>query len=107
VLRQPALAILSLALVPIGHCSSYGPFWSLPASFLTGSAAAGGIALVTSIAASGGFIGPAMIGFLKDQTGTHVAAFVSLAGCALIAAFFACGLRKVPLPQAQPGTGSW
>src|SRR4029077_773216 len=53
-LRQPVLAIIALALVPLGHCASYGPFWSTPTQFLTGPAAAAGIALVTMIANIGG-----------------------------------------------------
>jgi ACS family tartrate transporter-like MFS transporter len=92
--REPILAILALALVPIGHCGAYGPFWSMPTSFLTGAPLAGGIALVTTIAAFGGFLGPSLIGFLKDQTGTHVAAFLLLAVFGLIAALLAFGLRR-------------
>jgi len=86
---QPILAIACLALVPIGHCGSYGPFWSLPTSFLSGSAAAAGVALVTTVAAAGGFFGPALIGFLKDKTGTHVASFLVLAALGLAAAVLA------------------
>jgi MFS transporter, ACS family, tartrate transporter len=91
--RDPMLALFCLALVPIGHCGSYGPFWSLPTSFLSGSAAAGGVALVTSLAAAGGFIGPALMGFLKDKTGTHVIAFELLAALAFTAAVLAWRLR--------------
>src|SRR5262249_39712912 len=36
VLQQPILALFFLALVPIGHCAAYGPFWSIPSRFLTG-----------------------------------------------------------------------
>ncbi|HKS04334.1 MAG TPA: MFS transporter, partial [Chthoniobacterales bacterium] len=43
VITQPILAVLFLALVPIGHCASYGPFWSMPSRFLTGAPAAAGI----------------------------------------------------------------
>jgi hypothetical protein len=35
-----------------------GPFWPLPSKFLTGAAAAGGIALINSIANLSGFVGP-------------------------------------------------
>lgn len=42
VFHQPLLVIAALALLPIGHCSSYGPFWSMPTHFLTGQAAASG-----------------------------------------------------------------
>jgi MFS transporter, ACS family, tartrate transporter len=93
-LRQPVLAIFALALVPIGHCGAYGPFWSMPTLFLSGARLAGGIALVTTIAAFGGFLGPSLIGFLKDRTGTHVVAFLLLAAFGLIAALLAFGLRR-------------
>jgi ACS family tartrate transporter-like MFS transporter len=89
VLRQPFLAIIALALVPLGHCASYGPFWSMPTQFLTGPAAAAGIALVTMIANVGGFAGPALIGVLKTRTGTHADAFLLLGGLAVIATLLA------------------
>jgi MFS transporter, ACS family, tartrate transporter len=97
-LRQPVLAIIALALVPLGHCASYGPFWSTPTQFLTGPAAAAGIALVTMIANVGGFAGPALIGVLKTRTGTHTEAFLLLGGLAVIAALFAL---RIGLPQAR------
>jgi ACS family tartrate transporter-like MFS transporter len=85
-LHQPVLAIIALALVPLGHCASYGPFWSMPTQFFTGPAAAAGIALVTMIANVGSFAGPTLIGVLKAETGAHTAAFVLLGGLAVIAA---------------------
>jgi ACS family tartrate transporter-like MFS transporter len=94
-LREPILAVLSLALVPIGHCSAYGPFWSLPARFLTGAPAAAGIALVVTIANVGGFAGPALIGTMKDRFGTHGPAFMLLGTCGLVAALLALQLRHV------------
>ena len=93
-IQTPLVAIIFLALVPIGHCSAYGPFWSLPSRFLTGDAAAAGTALVVTIANIGGFAGPALIGFLKQQTGTHVLAFLLLAGFAAVATWLAAGLRR-------------
>jgi ACS family tartrate transporter-like MFS transporter len=93
-IRMPLLVIIFLALVPIGHCSAYGPFWSLPSRFLSGDAAAAGTALVVTIANVGGFAGPALIGFLKQQTGTHVLAFLLLAGFAAIATWLTIGLRR-------------
>src|SRR6266496_1104969 len=88
-LRQPVWAIIALALVPLGHCASYGPFWSMPTQFLIGPAAAAGIALVTMIANVGGFAGPALIGVLKTRTGTHADAFLLLGGLAVIATLLA------------------
>jgi ACS family tartrate transporter-like MFS transporter len=88
-LRQPVLAIIALALVPLGHCASYGPFWSMPTQFFTGPAAAAGIALVTMVANVGSFAGPTLIGVLKARTGTHTAAFLLLGALAVIAAVLA------------------
>src|SRR5437870_11125611 len=65
--RQPIWALFSLALVPIGHCSAYGPFYSVPMRFLTGAPAAAGIALVVTIANVGKFVGPTVIGVMTDR----------------------------------------
>jgi ACS family tartrate transporter-like MFS transporter len=94
-LTSPALAILSLALVPIGHCAAYGPFWSMPARFLTGAPAAAGIALVVTIANVGGLLGPTIIGAIEDRAGTPGPAFMLLGACAIIGAFLALRLRRV------------
>jgi len=94
-LRDPILAVLSLALVPIGHCSAHGPFWSLPARFLTGASAAAGIALVVTIANVGGFLGPTLLGAMKDRFGTHTPAFTVLGTCGIVAALLALRLRHV------------
>src|SRR5215467_11968443 len=96
-LRQPILALVFLAMVPIGHCAAYGPFWSLPSRFLTGAPAAAGIALVVTIANVGGFIGPTIIGAMKDRFGTHGPAFVLLGGCAIVAALLAMAIGRVPV----------
>jgi ACS family tartrate transporter-like MFS transporter len=94
VLRQPILAVFFLALVPIGHCAAYGPFWSMPSRFLTGAPAAAGIALVVTIANVGGFVGPTIIGAMKDRFGTHGPAFMLLGGCAIVGALLATLLRN-------------
>jgi MFS transporter, ACS family, tartrate transporter len=88
-IRQPVLALVALALVPLGHCASYGPFWSMPTQFFTGPAAAAGIALVTMIANIGSFAGPTLIGILKTRTSTYTAAFLLPGGLAVIAALLA------------------
>jgi MFS transporter, ACS family, tartrate transporter len=104
VLRQPILAVFFLALVPIGHCATYGPFWSMPSRFLTGAPAAAGIALVVTIANVGGLIGPTITGAMKDRFGTYGPAFMLLGGCAIVAALLAMGVRRfavLSVPQAS------
>ena len=100
-LQQPILAVFFLALVPIGHCAAYSPFWSMPSRFLTGAPAAAGIALVVTIANVGGFVGPTIIGTMKDRFGTHGPAFMVLGGCGIVAALLALQLRQVRALQAS------
>lgn len=64
-------------------------FWALPSTFLTGVAAAGGIALINSLGNLSGFGGPYITGWLTDLTGdTRVALWVvgalSLSSAALV-----------------------
>jgi len=93
-LPTPPLQMLSLALVPLGHGAAYGPFWSMPTRFLTGQAAAGGLAVVATIVSVGGFIGPTLIGLLKEHTGSYAPAFVVLSVAAIISAIMAVRLRN-------------
>src|SRR5215475_7756488 len=104
VLREPILAVFFLALVPIGHCAAYGPFWSMPSRFLTGAPAAAGIALVVTIANVGGLVGPTIIGAMKDHFGTHGPAFMLLGACAILAALLAIALGRVPALRSAPAS---
>ena len=64
--------MIALTVAAVGDYGTRGPFWALPGKFLTGSAAAAGIALINAMGAVGGFIGPFAVGYLKDATGTFV-----------------------------------
>lgn len=66
--QTPWLVLASLSLAALGMYSTFGPFWSLPNSFLSGSAAAGGIALINSVGNLGGFVAPNLISQLKALT---------------------------------------
>jgi len=82
-----ALALLALTFALIGIRACYGPFFSLPAAFLGGQAAAGGIAMIYAIGSLGGFLGPTVFGVVKQQTGSYAPAMAALAvGLALAAA---------------------
>jgi ACS family tartrate transporter-like MFS transporter len=61
-----SLTVLGFILVAIGIYSGMATFWPLPSMRLSGTAAAGGIAVVNSIGNLGGFVGPSTIGALKD-----------------------------------------
>jgi ACS family tartrate transporter-like MFS transporter len=73
-LTQIDLVILiALSVTQIMLWSAIAPLITMPSSFLGGSAAAGGIALVVSIGQMGGFLGSTMIGVLKERTGDYAA----------------------------------
>ncbi|MCW3051679.1 MAG: major facilitator superfamily 1 [Chthonomonadales bacterium] len=67
-LENPWMKLASLALAAAGMWSTLGPFWSLPTSILAGTAAAGGIAFINSVGNLGGFLGPYMVGYIKDHS---------------------------------------
>jgi len=60
-------------------------FWTLPTAFLSGAAAAGGIAIINSIGNLAGFAGPSVMGMVKDSTGSFTGGLLLLAGVAVVA----------------------
>jgi ACS family tartrate transporter-like MFS transporter len=96
-------AIVAMSFAAIGIYGSKPAFWPLPSAFLTGAAAAGGIALVNSIGNLGGFIGPYVVGWIKDTTGSFEAGLYFLAACALASAALAFfGLRPSAVEERVP-----
>jgi D-galactonate transporter len=90
----PMAAMIALSVAAIGDYSTRGPFWALPGKFLTGSAAAAGIALINAMGAVGGFVGPYAVGYLKDLTGNFASALYLLAGILFIGAILTMVLRR-------------
>ncbi len=62
-------ALVGITIAAIGFYGTKGPFWSMPTMFLTGGAAAAGIAWINSLGNLGGFFGPTLVGWAKDLTG--------------------------------------
>jgi MFS transporter, ACS family, tartrate transporter len=88
-LKNPWLAMAALTLAFAGQKSTIAPFWALSTSLLSGSAAAGGIALINSVGNLGGFFGPYLVGKFKDATGSNTAALLLLSGALLAMGVFA------------------
>lgn len=74
-----AMAMIGLTIAIIGVTSARGIFWSIPPQFLAGSGAASGLALISSIGAFGGFMGPVLMGWLKTATGSFSSGLVCMA----------------------------
>jgi MFS transporter, ACS family, tartrate transporter len=86
--------LLALTLVNIGISSAKPPLWSMPTMFLSGSAAAAGIATINSIGNLGGFVGPAMIGWIKDLTGSFQGGLLFVAGLLVLSAILTLVLAR-------------
>ncbi|MBX9961999.1 MAG: MFS transporter [Burkholderiales bacterium] len=82
-IQSPVLAMVALTFAAIGMYCSQPVFWAMPATYLTGVAAAGGIAFINSVGNLGGFVGPFMVGWLKDHAGGFQAGLVFLGACLL------------------------
>ncbi len=89
-------SIIALTLVTCGLLSTVAIFWSLPTAFLSGTAAAAGIAWINSVGNLGGYFGPDMIGRIRTATGSNETAFFALAGIALVGAVVVLTMRKAP-----------
>ena len=64
-----ALALVALSFATIGILATMPLFWAMPTAYLSGPAAAGGIALINSLGLIGGFVSPFVIGWFKTATG--------------------------------------
>ena len=88
------LASFCLAYVATG---TYGPFWTLPPRFVGGrNTAAPGIAFINSIGNLGGFIGPYLLGWVRQRTAGFAGGLLPLAASAGAAAVLALVIRRVP-----------
>jgi len=93
-LHTPLPGLLALTVAAVGDLGSRGPFWALPPRFLTGSALAAGIALINTMGAVGGFVGPYAVGLVKDFTGSFTGGLLLLSGLLVISALATLALRR-------------
>lgn len=82
---SPLGAIACLALALVGTMSAIPVFWQMPNRFLVGAAAAGGVALINSIANLAGFFAPTLLGSVKDSTGSLTPGLLIVAGVEILA----------------------
>jgi MFS family permease len=93
-----SLAWITVAL--IGITAARAIFWTIPTRFLTGVAAAGGLAFINSVGTLGGFVGPYAVGWLKDATGAFSAGLVAMAALLALSTVMAFWLERVTRQQA-------
>jgi ACS family tartrate transporter-like MFS transporter len=80
------IAMLGLTAVVLGTNAARGVLWTIPTRFLSGAAAAGGLALINSVGTMGGFVGPSVMGYLRELTGSFDAGLLALAGFLFVSA---------------------
>jgi len=100
------LGYVGLCIAAIGISSTFGVFWALPGDYLQGLAAAGGLAFINSVGITGAFVGPYVVGLVRDRTPGFTVALLLLAGSAVVASLFVPSLRagRAVAPRAlQPG----
>lgn len=87
-------SLLLICITAIGVYAAMGTWWSVPTTFLSGAAAAGATALINSVANLGGYIGPFMLGVIKQNTGSTDLGYYVLGGMLVVA-----GLVMLTLPK--------
>jgi nitrate/nitrite transporter NarK len=85
VLDDPSLKMIALCVGGLGIFACLPVFWTLPTAFLSGAAAAAGIAVINSVGNLAGFAGPFAMGWIKDHTGSYTGGLLLLAGLGIIA----------------------
>jgi len=66
----PIVCVLALGFAVSGRWSAVAPFWGLTTTFLSGTAAAGSIALINAVGNLGGFGGPYIMGWFEKAFGS-------------------------------------
>jgi len=95
---------LEVAMFCLAGAGMYGylpGFWALPTSFLSGTAAAASIGLINSIGNLGGFVGPYLVGYLSNRTGSFRGGLMCLSVSAVLAAGMILSLREAGQKRTQ------
>jgi len=92
--RSPFVSVVLFSAVAMGTYSFIPVLMSTPGEFLTGFSAATGIALVTSVANFGGFVGPYTVGIIRQRTGNAYYGLICAGISYLISASLASLLRE-------------
>ena len=87
------LLVLSFTLSQIGQRSVMSVFWAIPPIFLGGTAAAAGIAMINAIGNLGGAVGPTVMGWLRESTGTYTGGLLVLVAALVLEAVLVASLR--------------
>ena len=105
-LNDPTAKMVAFSVAAFGIFGFLPVFWTLPTAFLSGAAAAGGIAIINSIGNLAGFVGPSVMGMIKDSTGSFTNGLLVLAGVAVVALVIVLILRHDTALERLPALES-
>jgi MFS family permease len=88
-----AIGLIGFSAALVGVTAARAIFWTIPTRFLTGVAAAGGLAFINSIGTVGGFVGPFMMGWLKEFSGSYVVGLAAVAAILLATTIASMSLK--------------
>ena len=91
---KPVVAVIALCFAAAGFIAVQPLFWTFPTTYLGGAAAAGGIALINSLGALGGFVAPNVKTWAESTFASQAAGLDLLAGTTVICAFSFLWLRQ-------------
>ena len=94
-----------LTLATAAGLCAISAFWSMPPALLRGLAAAGGIAVICSIANLGGLVGPYILAWARAHLQSSAGGLYAVAGflvLAVVLTVLAC--RRIERPGNAPGT---
>lgn len=91
-------ALIGLTVAMVGVTSARGMFWAIPATFLSGAGAAGGLAFINSVGALGGFVGPSIMGWLREETGSFKAGILAMGAILLLSGLLSLTLSRTKSP---------
>jgi ACS family tartrate transporter-like MFS transporter len=99
------LFVVGAAVTLTGMKSMLPTFWALPPSFLSGAAAAGGIALINSVANIGGMLGPEIFGLVKTDTGSFTLGYLVMAATLLVGGLLVLNVKIRTQSQTSAADG--
>jgi sugar phosphate permease len=97
----PVLGMVFICLAVCGLLGALPTFWNLPTNYLSGAAAAAGIALINTIGSLSGFTAPYLFGLIEDATGSIKLGLYTLAAMALVGSTLLLRYRKPPVTTAE------
>jgi ACS family tartrate transporter-like MFS transporter len=104
-LDDPTMKMVALSIAGFGIFGCLPVFWTFPTAFLSGAAAAGGIALINSIGNLAGFAGPYAVGRISDLTGSYTGGLLLLSTFGFLAMITVLALDHDRSLERVPGAG--